>query len=877
MTGTVVDNVTPGVAPYTYALLSNPTGTHGTLTFNVDGTYSYTLTSTVDGATLDNGITTENNVETFTYQVTDANGNTTTSTITIDVIDDIPTATADTNSVVEGAIVTGNVLTDGADVFGADGAAPTTPAGGVTGVAAGNDISSPVAGGVGTGIAGTFGVLTLNADGSYSYDGNPDVVPPTGATDTFVYTITDGDGDTSTVTLTITLTDSGLAASNDDLTVDEAALSTGSNPSSTAETITGTVVDNVTPGVAPYTYALLSNPTGTHGTLTFNVDGTYSYTLTSTVDGATLDNDITTENNVETFTYQVTDANGNTTTSTITIDVIDDIPTATADTNSVVEGAIVTGNVLTDGADVFGADGAAPTTPAGGVTGVAAGNDISSPVAGGVGTGIAGTFGVLTLNADGCYSYDGNPNVVPPAGATDTFVYTITDGDGDTSTVTLTITLTNSSLAASNDDLTVDEAALSTGSNPSSTAETMTGTVVDNVTPGVAPYTYALLSNPTGTHGTLTFNADGTYSYTLTSTVDGATLDNDITTENNVETFTYQVTDANGNTTTSTITIDVIDDIPTATADTNSVVEGAIVTGNVLTDGADVFGADGAAPTTPAGGVTGVAAGNDISSPVAGGVGTGIAGTFGVLTLNADGSYSYDGNPDVVPPTGATDTFVYTITDGDGDTSTVTLTITLTDSSLAASNDDLTVDEAALSTGSNPSSTAETMTGTVVDNVTPGVAPYTYALLSNPTGTHGTLTFNADGTYSYTLTSTVDGATLDNGITTENNVETFTYQVTDANGNTTTSTITIDVIDDIPTATADTNSVVEGAIVTGNVLTDGARRVRRGRCGADDTGWRRDGRCGGQQYLVAGGWRGRDRHCRDLRCADAERGRQLQL
>ena len=36
----------------------------------------------------------------------------------------------------------------------------------------------------------------------------------------------------------------------------------------------------------------------------------------------------------------------------------------------------------------------------------------------------------------------------------------------------------------------------------------MTGTVVDNVTPGVAPYTYALLGSPTaGTHGTLTFNA----------------------------------------------------------------------------------------------------------------------------------------------------------------------------------------------------------------------------------------------------------------------------------------------------------------------------------------------------------------------------------
>ena len=82
--------------------------------------------------------------------MTDANGNTATSTITIDVIDDVPTATADTNSVIEGAIVTGNVLTDGTDdVFGADGAATTVPAGGVTGVAAGSNTSTPVTGGVG--------------------------------------------------------------------------------------------------------------------------------------------------------------------------------------------------------------------------------------------------------------------------------------------------------------------------------------------------------------------------------------------------------------------------------------------------------------------------------------------------------------------------------------------------------------------------------------------------------------------------------------------------------------------------------------------------------------------------------------------------------
>ncbi|WP_164752002.1 VCBS domain-containing protein, partial [Mesorhizobium sp. Primo-B] len=487
-------------------------------------------------------------------------------------------------------------------------------------------------------------------------------------------------------------------------------------------------------------------------------------------------------------------------------------PTAHADTNSVVEGGIVLGNVLSDGTDdVFGADGAAA---GGGVVGVrVAGGDTTTAVTTGVNTVINGSFGTLTLQANGSYSYDGLPNVVPPAGATETFVYTIMDGDGDLSTTTLTINLSDSGLAVSNDDLTVNEAALPIGSNPSSTAETIAGTVADNVSGGTGPYTYALVSNAIGAHGTLTFNANGTYSYTLTSPVDGADANNGTNTVNNVETFTYQATDANGNTITNTITIDIVDDVPTAHADTNSVVEGGIVLGNVLSDGTDdVFGADGAAA---GGGVVGVrVAGGDTTTAVTTGVNTVINGSFGTLTLQANGSYSYDGLPNVVPPAGATETFVYTIMDGDGDLSTTTLTINLSDSGLAVSNDDLTVNEAALPIGSNPSSTAETIAGTVVDNVSGGTGPYTYALVSNAIGAHGTLTFNANGTYSYTLTSPVDGADANNGTNTVNNVETFTYQATDANGNTITNTITIDVTDDVPTAHADSGNVNEGALLT---------------------------------------------------------------
>ena len=79
--------------------------------------------------------------------------------------------------------------------------------------------------------------------------------------------------------------------------------------------------------------------------------------------------------------------------------------------------------------------------------------------------------------------------------------------------------------------------------------------------------------------------------------------------------------------------------------------------------------------------------------------------------------------------------------------------------------------------------------------------------------------------------------------------------MTDGNGNTTTNTITIDVTDDVPTASADTNSVTEGAIVTGNVLTDGTTTCS-GRTARRDHGGRRDRGCGGQHHVVAGERRG---------------------
>ncbi|TIM05410.1 MAG: structural toxin protein RtxA, partial [Mesorhizobium sp.] len=246
----------------------------------------------------------------------------------------------------------------------------------------------------------------------------------------------------------ITVNNVTVTASDTDALVSEKGLATGSDAAGNSEIFNGAI----TPagGTGPYTYTLTSPASGSYGNLVLNANGTYTYTLTQTYDGATTNNGITTEQDKDSFTYTVTDAHGNTTTGSILVDIVDDVPTAHANTNSVSEGAQASGNVLTDGtADVLGADGAAP---GGAVTGVATGSNVSNPVSGNLGgAGIAGQYGTLVLGANGAYTYTANPNAVT-TNAVDHFVYTITDGDGDTSTVTLDITVNNVTVTASDTD-----------------------------------------------------------------------------------------------------------------------------------------------------------------------------------------------------------------------------------------------------------------------------------------------------------------------------------------------------------------------------------------------------------------------------------------
>ncbi|TIO99526.1 MAG: hypothetical protein E5X76_32955, partial [Mesorhizobium sp.] len=120
--------------------------------------------------------------------------------LVINIVDDVPTAHADTDSVAANQFSAegGNVLTavgttspvTGVDVLGADGA---TVVGVVAGTTAGGEDAN-----VGTVIQGTYGKLTLNADGSYNY--TRDAGSQGGHNDVFTYTIKDGDGDLSHTT-----------------------------------------------------------------------------------------------------------------------------------------------------------------------------------------------------------------------------------------------------------------------------------------------------------------------------------------------------------------------------------------------------------------------------------------------------------------------------------------------------------------------------------------------------------------------------------------------------------------------------------------------------------------------------------------------------
>src|SRR6185369_8093365 len=100
-----------------------------------------------------------------------------------------------------------------------------------------------------------------------------------------------------------------------------------------------------------------------------------------------------------------------------------------------------------------------------------------------------------------------------------------------------------------------------------------------------------------------------------------------------------------------------------------------------------------------------------------------------------------------------------------------------------------------------PVATADTFTGnedmpingSLATNDTPsGDGGNVWSLTTG--AAHGTVTVNADGTFSYVPVANYNGP------------DSFTYTITDADGSTSTATVTLNVtpVNDVPVATADT-------------------------------------------------------------------------
>jgi VCBS repeat-containing protein len=816
--------------------------------------YAYTLTGNVlaagDAYTFDVAVT-----------ATDTDGDAATGVIAITITDDAPTAADDAASVTEdegndGGVVsaTGYLLDN--DTQGADGATVTSV----------GDASVAATGS--TDIAGQYGTLTIAADGSYTYalnNASPTVQHlTTGETlsETFSYTLTDGDGDTATAALTVTINGSddgvtlcGIGNGGGDLTVSESALADGSAPDANALAQSGTFtvsaadgldtisVENVTVisgGVLAADEADRTITTAT-GTLVITgydaTTGTVSYTFTL-ASNVLADGDAA----AVAFSVTATDRDGDTDTANLTVTILDDAPLAVADTASVTEddwndsGVVSTTGHLLDN-DAQGADGAVVVFAQSGTdaTGMPA---IALPDGSFV---MAGQYGVLTIAADGTYTYTLNnastevQHLTEGEHLTDTFTYVIADGDGDPAAATLTVTVNGSDdgvslggFCATEADVTVHESALADGSAPDALALVQTGSFtvtavdgldtisVENVTviSGgvlVADVAARTIITDTGTLVITGYDAStGTVSYSFT-------LDDNALASGDAATVTFNVTatDRDGDADSASLTVSIVDDAPSAATDTASVSEDAVTTatGHLLDN--DIQGADGAT-------VTAMATSTGTTTVAEDGTTT-VAGLYGTLSIAADGSYTYTLNNSLAAvqalnaSQSVADVFTYTLTDADGDATSSTLTVTVhganENTPPVAQCDTATIHESDV----DPASGAVTVSigsSVLINDSDADGDLLSVANAGTYTLDYGTLVINADGTYTYTVDMTdpaVQNLFSSTSTSAASLADTFTYTLSDGHGGTSTATLTLSLVPDrLATGTSGDDTVTMG-------------------------------------------------------------------
>ncbi|MFB2777453.1 retention module-containing protein, partial [Shewanella xiamenensis] len=224
------------------------------------------------------------------------------------------------------------------------------------------------------------------------------------------------------------------------------------------------------------------------------------------------------------------------------------------DSITVDEDSVATGNVLSNDSDIDSTLSVVSFT--------VNGNTVTA------GTTVALEGGSLIINADGSYTFTPNANwngQVP--------VITYTTNTGSTATLTINVTPVDDPSVLVNDTNTVAEDSVATGnvlSNDSdidSTLSVVSFTVNGNT---VTAGTTVTLEG-----GSLTINADGSYTFTPNANWNGT-----------VPIITY--TTNTGSTATLTINVTPVDDPSVLVNDTNTVAEDAVASGNVLSNDSDI-------------------------------------------------------------------------------------------------------------------------------------------------------------------------------------------------------------------------------------------------------------------------------------------------
>ncbi|WP_194165953.1 retention module-containing protein, partial [Shewanella sp. YLB-07] len=595
------------------------------------------------------------------------------------------------------------------------------------------------------------------------------------------------------------------------VTLLEANLLQGSNPLATALTQSNSLQFDVQAGIFSLTIngidifvgGLFVGPitiTTTNGILVitgFDLDsGTldYNFSMTSSVDNTASDTFS------QTFTTLVTDLEGNTSASAITVNIIDDSPAGVADTNSVSEDgdATISGNVLLN--DTQGADSAIVSQIS---------NSDGTIVAVSESTSISGSFGLLQISADGSYTYqldnslDNIQALAEGEQVTETFTYQLTDADGDSVQVTLSITVTGT-----NDEPVVvvidpdgpdgpilpgDEGLVIEAGNEDD------GTIV----PGIITATGSLTATDVDNGSILTWSGDasgefgslvidpitGEWTYSLDNSLADSLSEGEVVTD----LFTVTVTDEFGATQTQVITITVngTNDSPTITSGIESATgavtevddpQTSIVTGTLTATDVD----DGAVLSW---------SGNDTSA----------LGSFVIDPSSGEWTYTADNSASDSLAEGeqVVETFLVTVTDefGATDTQLVTITVTGTNDNpiitpppeeqegegdgydtgtvIEAGN----LDDGTLVAG-NPTATGM-LEATDVDNG----AVLTWS--GDTTGSLGSFSINSDtGEWTYNL----DNDAADSLAEGQSTQEQFLVTVTDEFGGTDTQLVTITII-----------------------------------------------------------------------------------